>query len=163
MSANCLKLHKQQMKHVQLSLWKEICTNKQIHQNTPPNTITLDHHVIPIIVDVILLPISLCLGDMSQCCFQGSKPKTDPQRTQKENIPKQRKYKYFTSLKLWSPKFENHFYQKNPSHHKEYLTSKYSTSQQVFFYKSTQQVSSLRNFTNSQPWLQNDHHEKFMI
>jgi len=38
--------------------------------------------------------------DMSQVCSQGYKPKTGPQRTQKENIPKQKKYKYFTSLKL---------------------------------------------------------------
>ena len=45
-------------------------------------------------------------------CSQGSKPKTGPKWTQKENIPKQRKYKYLTSLKLWSP-FKNHFYPKN--------------------------------------------------
>jgi hypothetical protein len=38
--------------------------------------------------------------DMSQGCSQGSKPKTGSKQTQKENIPKQRKYKYFTSLKL---------------------------------------------------------------
>jgi hypothetical protein len=38
--------------------------------------------------------------DMSQGCSQGYKPKTGPKQTQKENIPKQRKYKYFTSLKL---------------------------------------------------------------
>jgi hypothetical protein len=39
--------------------------------------------------------------DMSQGCSQGYKPKTGPKRTQKEYIPKQRKFKYFTSLKLW--------------------------------------------------------------
>jgi hypothetical protein len=38
--------------------------------------------------------------DMSQGCSQDSKPKTGPERTQKENIPKQRKYKYFTSQKV---------------------------------------------------------------
>jgi hypothetical protein len=69
---------------------------------------------------------------MSQGCFQDYKPKTGPKQTEKENIPKQRKYKYFTSLKLWSPKFKNRFYQKNPSYQKEYLTPKYSTSQKVF-------------------------------
>jgi hypothetical protein len=35
--------------------------------------------------------------DMSS---MGYKPKTGPKWTQKEYIPKQRKYKYFTSLKL---------------------------------------------------------------
>ena len=35
--------------------------------------------------------------DMSSGCSQGYKPKTGPQRTQKENIPKQRKFKYFTA------------------------------------------------------------------
>jgi hypothetical protein len=38
---------------------------------------------------------------------------------------------------LWSPKFKNRFYKKNPSYHKEYITPKYSTSQLVFFYKIT--------------------------
>jgi hypothetical protein len=38
--------------------------------------------------------------DMSQEGSQGYKPKTGPKWTQKENIPKQRKFKYFTSLKL---------------------------------------------------------------
>jgi len=37
---------------------------------------------------------------MSQGCSQGYKPKTGPQMAQKENIPKQRKYKYFTSQKV---------------------------------------------------------------
>jgi hypothetical protein len=76
-------------------------------------------------------------SDMSQGCSRSYKPKTGPKRTQKEYIPKQRKYNYFTSLKLWSQKFKNRFYKKNPSYHKEYLTSKYSTLQLVFFYKIT--------------------------
>jgi hypothetical protein len=38
--------------------------------------------------------------DMSQGCSQGYKPKTGPKRTQNKYILKQRKYKYFTSLKL---------------------------------------------------------------
>ena len=73
-------------------------------------------------------------SDMSQGS-RGYKSKTGPKQTQKENIPKQRKYKYFTSLQLWSLKFKNRFYQKNSSYHREYLTPKYSTSQQVFFTK----------------------------
>ena len=79
----------------------------------------------------------LSMVDMSQGCSPGSKPKTGPKRTQKENISKLRKYKYFTSHKLWSPKFKNRFYQKKPSYHKEYLTPKYSTWHQLFFYKIT--------------------------
>ena len=55
--------------------------------------------------------------------------------TQKKYILKQRKYEYFTSHKLWSPKFKNRFYKKKPSHHKEYLAPKYSTSQLVIFTK----------------------------
>ena len=42
--------------------------------------------------------VSCC--DMSQGCSQGYKSKTGPKRTQKGNIPKQRKYKHFTLLKL---------------------------------------------------------------
>ena len=38
--------------------------------------------------------------DMTQGCSQGYKPKTGPKWTQKENIPKQRKYIYFTALKF---------------------------------------------------------------
>ena len=66
-----------------------------------------------------------------------SKPKTGPKWSQKENIPKQRKYKYFTSLNLWWPKFKNHFYQKNYSHHKNYITFQYFNSQQVYFTQNT--------------------------
>ena len=35
----------------------------------------------------------------AKVCSMSSKPKTGPKWTQKENIPKQRKYKYYTSLK----------------------------------------------------------------
>jgi hypothetical protein len=35
-------------------------------------------------------------------CSQGSKPKTGPLMALKENFPKQRKYKYFTSQKVYS-------------------------------------------------------------
>ena len=43
---------------------------------------------------------------MSQGCSKRYKPKTGPKLTQQEYILKQRKYKYFTSLKLWRPKFK---------------------------------------------------------
>jgi hypothetical protein len=58
-----------------------------------------------------LIPPFMGASDMSQICLQGYKPKTGPKRTQKEYILKQRKNKYFTSIKLWSPKFKELFLQ----------------------------------------------------
>jgi hypothetical protein len=74
-------------------------------------------------------------SDVSQGCSQGSKPKTGPLMAQKENFPKQKKYKYFTSQKVLSQKNQNRFSQKNTSHHRKYFTSKDFLSQQVFFTK----------------------------
>ena len=39
-------------------------------------------------------------------------PKQALNGPKRKKIPKQRKYKYFTSLKLWSPKFKNRFTRK---------------------------------------------------
>ena len=73
--------------------------------------------------------------DMSQGCSQGYKPKRGPQMAQNENIPKQRKYKYFTSQKCDHQKLRTFFYQIDTSHHRKYFTPKYFTSQQqVFLY-----------------------------
>ena len=47
-----------------------------------------------------VIPFITDSSDMSHGCSQGYKPKTGPKQNQKENIPKQRKYKCFTSLKL---------------------------------------------------------------
>ena len=83
-----------------------------------------------------------------------------------EHFPKQRKYKYFTSQKVWSQKNKNRFSQKNTSHYKKYFTSKYFTSQQVFLHKTLDVTNKFLHRKTSQIVKHDykiDYHENYMI
>jgi len=92
-----LRSAKEAIKYIKERITPERCykLKKFIDDETLPKSISLKHFFIfQNQMEVMLM------GHMSQGCSQGYKPKTGPQWTQKENIHKQRKYKYFTSLKL---------------------------------------------------------------